>query len=295
MLDCYIKAGQIAAETRRETQSLIKAGAPILDICNKVEESIIRKGGHPAFPCNICVNDVAAHYSSPIGDVNTIPANSIVKVDLGVHIEGYIADTAVTVSLNSEFDSMVYAVNEALKQAINAIRPSAKTENIGQVIQDEIKKYGYKPIRNLSGHQLGKYALHTGKSIPSVPTLGFSKINAGEVFAVEPFLTLSSGAGEVRSATETYIFRFQKDKGVKNVNSKKLLEAIKSRFHGLHFSKRWLADVISGKDMDEAFRELLVTRCVMAYPVFKEANGKMVAQAEHTVIVTDTGCLVTTL
>ena len=291
----YLKAGKIAAETRNEIHSVIKAGVPLLQICEKVENTIKQKGGKLAFPCNICVNEVAAHYSSPPGDTKIIPNNSIVKIDLGVHVDGYIADTAFTVSLNPEFDSMVFAVNESLKQAINTIRPGIKTDKIGQVVQEAIEKYGFKPIWNLTGHQLGRYILHTGKSIPSVPKFGFAKINVDEVFAIEPFLTLSSGAGEVRSAEASYIFRLQKEKDVHGLYAKKTIELIKSRCQSLPFSRRWLSGVLSEKEMDEAFRELLATRCVMAYPVLVEGSGKIVAQAEHTIIVTTDGCQITTL
>jgi methionyl aminopeptidase len=216
VLENYTKAGKIAAETRRDVQAIIKAGVSILEICERAEDTIRRKGGEPAFPCNVCVNAITAHYSSPPKDTKAIPENSIVKLDLGVHVDGYIADTAVTVSLTPEFDGMVYAVNEALKQAVKAIRPGVRTDQIGKTVQDEIERYGFKPVWNLTGHQLGRYVLHTGKSIPSVPRFGLAKINVDEVFAVEPFLTLSSGGGEVFSSDDYCIFRLQKDKAAKS-------------------------------------------------------------------------------
>ena len=295
MLDSYIKAGQIAAATRKEVQGIIKEGVSILEVCEWVESKIRRRGGTPAFPCNVCVNEIAAHYSSPPKDTKTIPKDSIVKIDLGVHVNGYIADTAVTVSLNPEFDGMVYAINETLKQAVNTIRPGIRTDQIGKTVQDEIERYGFKPIWNLTGHQLGRYVLHTGKSIPNVPKFGLAKLNVDEVFAVEPFLTLPSGGGEVFSADYSHIFRLQKEKGARSVNARKFLEAIKNKCGSLPFSRRWLDGVLPEMEADEAFSELLAVKSVMAYPILVELRGKIVAQAEHTVIVTEGGCLVTTL
>lgn len=294
-LKCYLKAGRIAAEVRNKARGLIKEGIPLLEICEKVEDAIREKGGEPAFPCNVCLNEVAAHYSSPPGDTKTVPKDAVVKVDIGVHIDGYIADTATTVSLNPELDGMIYAVNEALKQAIKTVHPGVRTTQIGEVVQKVAERYGLKPIRNLTGHQMSRYVLHTGKAIPNVPKFEFAKINVDEVFAIEPFFTLPSGHGEIHAASDSYIFRLQRERDVKNANAKNLLNKIKTNFRSLPFSKRWLDRMMSREGIDEAFQELLTTRSLMAYPVLVENGGKIVVQAEHTVIVTEDGCLVTTL
>jgi len=168
-LQKYKKAGRIASAVRNEVSNLVKVGVPLIEVCEIVEKNIKAKGGSVAFPCNVCVNEVAAHYSSPPDDKKVIPKDAIVKIDLGVHIEGYIADTATTISLNHEYDGMVFAVEKALEQAIKWIRPNVSTRQVGEVIQQTIRQYGFKPIWNLIGHQMKKYILHTGKSIPNVP------------------------------------------------------------------------------------------------------------------------------
>jgi methionyl aminopeptidase len=293
VLEHYLKAGSIASEVRREIREIVRAGMPILQICERVESSIRRRGGEVAFPCNVCVNDIAAHYSSPPQDKSIIPKGAMVKVDIGVHVEGYIADTATTVSLNSQYDSMIYAVDAALEQAIRTIKPKTKTSEVGRTIKETIQKYGFQPIRNLSGHQMIRYVLHTGKSIPNVPTISFQSINEGDVFAVEPFLTLTSGKGEVRNGEDAYIYRFQKDRHVSNPNAEKLLKEIKSSFKSLPFSQRWIKG-IENKEIHESFEELVAKRCVSFYPVLIEEAGCIVAQAEHTLVVTRDGCLVAT-
>ena len=193
VIESYMKAGRIAGEIRKQVRTLVREGLPVMDLCNKVEEKIIEKGGKPAFPCNVCINEVAAHYSSPIGDERTIPAGALVKVDLGVHIDGYIADTATTVSLNPMFDAMVRGVEEALNRAIETIRPKVRNGDVGGAIEGVIESYGFRPIRNLSGHQMTRFVLHTGKSIPNVQVLGFERISEDEVYAVEPFLDQTWG------------------------------------------------------------------------------------------------------
>ena len=300
VLKSYRKAGRIASEVREEATVLIKENASLLEICEWVENEIKARGGERAFPCNICVNEVAAHYSPPIGDRAFVPRGSLVKIDLGVHVNGYIADTAKTVSLSPKYDGMVYAINEALKEAIKTVKPGAKTSYIGDVIQKTIDRYGFKPIWNLSGHQMSRYVLHTGKSIPNVSTLGFSRIEEGDVFAIEPFLTLKSGVGEVVGLKESYIYRFQKKRRFLNGDAFRLQELINKHFRSLPFSKRWLGELrkiskFTEERFERAFNELLERKSLMAYPVLVEKGGNVVAQAEHTVTVTKNGCTVTTI
>jgi methionyl aminopeptidase len=294
-IEAYIKAGRIASEARRDVEKLVRGGASILDICEGVEKIIMKKGGVPAFPCNVCVNEVAAHYSSPPRDFRVIPEGGLVKVDIGVHVDGYIADTATTVSLNPELDIMVQAVREALERAIKVIVPGIRARRIGETIQGTIEEYGFKPIRNLSGHQITRYILHTGKSIPNIDNFDFNKIEEGEVYAVEPFLTRRSGSGLVAGISkEAHIYRFNREKRVKTQEAKKLLKIIRVGYRSLPFSKRWLVGKLPDEALDRAFQELIGEKCIASYPVLVEETGEWVAQAEHTLIVTKDGALVTT-
>ena len=300
VLESYREAGRIASKVRNEASTLVKEGVSLIEICEWVENEIKEKGGKLAFPCNICVNEVAAHYSPPIGDKTVISRNAVVKIDLGVHVDGYIADTATTVSLSPQYDGMVYAINEALKQAIKAVKPRTKTKDIGRVIQKTIDRYGFKPIWNLTGHQMSRYVLHTGKSVPNVSTLSFSRIKEDDVFAIEPFLTLKVGVGEVISLKKAYIYRLHKTRHVSNMDASRLQELINKHFRSLPFSKRWLSEysrrsTFSEERSEKAFNELIARKNLMAYPVLVEKEYNPVAQAEHTVIVTNNGCLVTTL
>ncbi len=294
VLQKYIKAGKIAAKVREQMRRTVKEGMRIIDICEKTESLIRENGGKPAFPCNVSINEVAAHYSSPPQDENTIPENSIVKVDVGVHIDGYIADTAVTICFNSEYENLVRAAEEALETAIKILRPGLSTARFGSAVQKSIQMHGLKPISNLTGHKISRYTLHVGKALPNVFHLSTSRVKEGEIYATEPFVTVPKAAGRVRSAKETYIFRFVKQKSLKGEHSKRLLEYIEKNFQTLPFSERWLAECVPPEHHSAAFSELLSSKSLTAYPVFIEASGKPVAQAEHTVIITKDGCRVLT-
>lgn len=272
----------------------VREGMLKIEVCEKVEELIRQEGGRPAFPCNVSVNDVAAHYTSPPEDPSVIPQGSLVKVDVGVHIDGYIADTAVTVCLQPELENLVRTAEEALNTAIRTIHADLSTSKLGSAIQKTIQAYGCKPVSNLTGHQVGRYLIHTGKSIPNISHLMGSKIRLDDVVAIEPFVTTASAGGKVRDGEDTTIFRLVKHKPINNPHAMQLLRHVETEFKTLPFAERWLKGLVPKEHHKPAFQELLRSRCLMAYPVFIEVSGNPVAQAEHTVLVKKDGCEVLT-
>ncbi len=295
-LESLRKAGRIASEVRRATEILVKEGMKIIDVCEAVENEIIRRGGQPAFPCNIDVNEISAHYTSPPGDQRIIPQNSIVKIDIGVHVNGYIADTATSICFNFEYSSLKQATDEALEAALKLIKGGVKISIIGETIQKIIEnKYGLKPIRNLTGHGLGRFTVHHEIHIPNVSTMDLHRLKDYGVYAVEPFATTRLGAGEVTESGSGYIYRIAKDKLSKGGDAELLLESLKKNFYSLPFALRWAAKVSPVKDFKNAFNTLLKKRCILGYPLFVEKNREPVSQSEHTVIVLKDHVEITTL
>jgi len=294
ILQKYQQAGKIAGEVREEARKTVREGMPIIDLCEKIESLIKKKGGKPAFPCNVSVNEIAAHYTSPPQDKRVIPENSLVKVDIGVHVDGYIADTAVTVCFNPEYEGLVRTAEEALERATEILRPGLSTSRFGSTIQKVIKTRGFKPISNLTGHLIGRYVIHAGKSLPNVFHVSTSKVNAGEIYGVEPFVTVAEAVGKVQSGKEAHIFRFSKPKSLRNPYAKQLLNYIKENFKTLPFTERWLQGCVPPSRHKDAFSELLSSKALMSYPVFVETSRKPVAQAEHTVLLVKDGCIVLT-
>ncbi|MDI6904522.1 MAG: type II methionyl aminopeptidase [Candidatus Bathyarchaeia archaeon] len=293
-LEKFRRSGKILRETREEIKHFVREGMPIIKICEKTEGLIREKGGKPAFPCNVSINEIAAHYTSPPNDDRKIPEKSIVKVDIGVHVDGYVTDTAITVCFNPEYVSLVEAAEHALKTAINNIHPGMHTSKLGAMIEKTIKSRGFKPVSNLTGHQVGRYLVHAGTSLPNVSHLSFSKIKLGEIYAIEPFVTLPNAVGKVENDKEVTIFRFLKHKSLKNPYAKQLLKHIEENFRTLPFAERWLRGAVPKEHYREAFRELLSSKALMGYPIFIEASRKPVAQAEHTVLIVKEGCVVLT-
>jgi methionyl aminopeptidase len=293
-LEKYQQAGKIAREIRQEIRKTVKEGMPIIDICEKVEGLTRKRGAKPAFPCNVSINDVAAHYTSPPNDKQTIPEKAVVKVDIGVHINGYIADTATTICFDPEHEAMVQTAEEALTHAVDILRSGLSITRFGSEIQKKIKTRGYKPVSNLTGHLIRRYIIHAGKSLPNVFNLSASRLREGEIYGVEPFVTEPKAAGRVDNLKEEYIFRYQKNKSLKSPLAKQILSYIKKNFLTLPFTERWLNQFMSNNNYKSAFAELLKSKAVMGYPVFVEESRKTVAQAEYTILIEKDGCSILT-
>ena len=290
-LEKYRMAGKLLAEVREQLRPLVKPDVSLLEIAETAEKLIIEKGAKPAFPCNVSVNEVAAHYSPPMEDSTVVKQGDMVKVDLGAHMDGYIADTAFTVATGEKAE-MVQVVEKALEAAIAAVKPEVDVGEIGRVVEETITAAGFKPISNRTGHSLARWDLHSGLTIPNVKeTLG-QVLKVGDVLAIEPFVT--DGAGFVEDQKGLYIFRYLRDVPTRLRMSRELLRDVKRDYNKLPFAERWLAKRMSKLRLELTLRELVGIGAFWPYYVLAErANGK-VAQAEHTVIVTETGCEVTT-
>jgi len=294
-IEDYIKAGKIAGEVRENVRKKDWIGSTLAEICEYVESEIIKRGAKCAFPVNTSLNEVAAHYTAEPNDPKTVSDSDLVKIDLGAQINGYIADTAVTVNYDSQYDSLVQAAENALEAAMSMIKSGVKSKDVGRKIQNTIMDMGFKPIANLSGHSLDQYTIHAGKTVPNTWTIGSFTFSENEAFACEPFVTTREGLGYVRNGKIKNIFALVSRKKTKDEDANKLLEYIWTNFNMLPFALRWILKEWEEKEARKLLEFLEKKKVVHSYPILVEANGEPVAQAEHTFIPTTTGVNVTTM
>ena len=291
----YILAGKIAANARDYGINLIKPGVSFLEVAEKIESKILELGASPAFPVNISVDELAAHYSPRNDDSRFFKRGDVVKLDVGSHVDGYIADTAVTIEVETKvYDKMITASSDALDIAIDLIKSNINLLNIGVLVEKKIKSYGYLPIDNLTGHNMNRYELHSGISVPSVSNYSNRiKVKTGDVLAIEPFAT--NGSGHVISGKGSNIYLLQKSiksKLVRDNNSKKLFDKLNKRFGTLPFAQRWCINM--SRNINVSLNRLSYLGLIKHYPQLVEQNNGIVTQKEHTVIVNQNGCEVIT-
>ena len=294
-IEDYLKAGKIAGEVRENVRKKNWVGSTLAEICEYVESEIIKRGAKCAFPVNTSLNEVAAHYTAEPNDPKTVSDADLVKIDLGAQVNGYIADTAVTVNYDPQYDSLVQAAENALQAAMSMIKVGVKSKDVGRKIQNTIMDMGFKPIANLSGHSLDQYTIHAGKTVPNMWTIGSFSFSENEAFACEPFVTTKNALGFVRNGKIKNIYALVSRKKTKDDEADKLLEYIWNNFNMLPFALRWIVKEWEEKEARKMLDFLVKKKVVKAYAILVEANGKTVAQAEHTFIPTQTGVTVTTI
>ena len=290
MVKKLTKAGKIHAEIMEEAVKLIKPDTKLYDVAEYIENRTRELGGEVAFPCNISINDVAAHYTPYYGDEKVFSENDVVKLDVGVHVDGYIADGAITIDLSSSYNDLKKASEDALHTVIKEIVPPMNIGDMGAIIQEVIESYGYKPISNLSGHVMEQYVLHSGISIPNIKEKSKDYIDVGDIVAIEPFAT--DGFGQVVDGSEKYIFKYITSRPVRLPSARKILKIIEKKYPYLPFAERWLAN--EDPKYKAGLRNLMSSGCLYGYPSLIEKNRGVVSQSEHTVLITENGAKIIT-
>jgi methionyl aminopeptidase len=280
-LDRYAQAGRISVQLRPLTRRLVAEGASIADICETIEGEIRSLGAKPAFPVNVCVGSTAAHFTATPDGGDVLKAGDLVKVDYGAMVDGYLVDTAISVNLSPLDAGIVKATEDCLEVGIRYLRAGIDVSKIGAAIQQTAEASGLRVISNLTGHQISRYNLHAGGIIPNVARGFHGKVQANVIYAIEPFLTYSHGAGFIVERSPACIFRLGRSKPREPAG-----KALYSRIYGSHsslpFAERWLG--LSSEER-EVFRHLIDSGYITPYPQLVEKNGAVVAQAEHTVAV----------
>ncbi len=275
-----IEAGKVAKQIRDSLK--IKVGDKYSNICEKLENKMSELGCGYAFPVNISVNEITAHDTASLKDDRIITEKDLVKVDIGVHKNGFIADGAVTFDMTGEYGHLMDASKEALENAISIVKAGVDTSRIGAEIERTVKKRGLKVIENLTGHGLDQYIIHSDPIIPNYETQKGTILQEGDIIAIEPFVTSGDMEGHVTEMDRCEIFSASSFEPTRNKDARKMMEKIVNERRTMPFAERHYVKKPTDKI---AILELIRNGSLIAYPVLKEKSGGMVAQFEHTIIV----------
>lgn len=279
-MEDWEQSGKISAAAREYGRGLCVVGALVLDIAEKVEQKIIQLGGKPAFPVDVSINSLAAHVSPFPDETTALQKGDLVKLDLGAHINGHVTDTACTIEVGgtTKQRALIKATEDAVAAAIKVAQPGVAVNEVGRVVQEVIVAAGFTPVRNLSGHGVGLWEVHTAPTIPNYPSGDLRKLEAGVRIAIEPFAT--PGIGFVKDGKPSGVYAFVNERPVRMESARKLLTFIKQEYRTLPFSIRWVKHF-------QNYRYLLglleKEGVIMQYPQLPEKSDALVSQAEHTI------------
>jgi methionyl aminopeptidase len=296
--DDYFRAGEALSAILDRWQSKIREGMSLISIAEDIEKEIAEMGMKPAFPVNLSMNEIAAHYTPFPSDRSYVQRGSVLKLDAGIVLNGYIVDAARTICFSDSYRKISDVAKEAFYEAVRAMKPGARIMDVSKAIYESIRREGMKPIKNLAGHKITKYKLHSGIDIPNYISLSLYKLKPGDIFAVEPFVTTSEGEGIVLNDNKTYIFSFRRNVRTSSSSEKALMRLAQKQFMGLPFCERWvkreIGRILGGKDVAQLLKGLAKRGGLYDYPVLVEARGMPVAQYENTVMITEDGAVVLT-
>ena len=291
VLEKYRKAGKIGGEIREAVRKMMKPGLPIMEIADFVEGTIRKRGAEPAFPVNISFNEAAAHYTPAHNDPRVVEEGDMIKVDIGVHVDGYIGDLAFTYC--SEKSPLIEASQKALDAAIKIIRPGVTVGEIGTVVQETVESLGLGLVTNLTGHTLSRFVFHGSPNIPNVSNDSNYKFHEDSVIAIEPFVAESRT--QVKDSGTTEIYKYAMDRPVRLNEARAILKLARDDWKALPFAKRWLFSHISPIKVALALRQLESVGAIETYPVLRNVTEGNIAQSEDTIIVQDKPIVTTRL
>lgn len=276
----FRKAGEIAIEAMRYAKSLCKPETPLVEIADKVEEYILKKA-QVAFPLDLSVNEIAAHYCPLVNDKSI--ASGILKIDMGVAIDGYPVDLARTIDLSDtgKYKEMIKASEQALHNVRKILKYGIEVRELGKTIMETISGFGFSPIRNLSGHEVARYMIHAGLTIPNYDNNNTKTVPEG-FFAIEPFAT--TGEGLVQDGKPSGVYGLIEKKAVRDSKAREILQFISENYNTLPFSERWIFRQFGQRGM-LALSLLEREGCVKQYSQLIEKSRHPVSQYENTFFV----------
>jgi methionyl aminopeptidase len=278
-----LKAGEIGKKVKEYARTIVKKDVPLLEIAEKIESKIIELGGKPAFPTNLSINEIAAHYTPSYNDETK--AYGLLKVDMGVQIDGWIADFTFSADLenNAENKKLIEASEKALREAIRNVKAGNSLGQIGKAIQEAIEDYKFSPIVNLTGHEMNEYELHAGLAILNIDNPKTEKLGKG-LYAIEPFST--NGSGKIYEGKPSGIYQLVNDRNIRSPGAREILDFIVEEYKTLPFCSRWLVKKFGTKAL-LYLSQLESNENINQYPQLIEISKGKVAQSEDTILIDD--------
>ncbi|KAJ2081278.1 Methionine aminopeptidase 2 [Coemansia sp. RSA 988] len=296
------RGAEVHREVRQNVRQRIKPGMDLTTIAEMIENgtrSLVEVNGLEAgigFPTGLSINHCAAHFTPNAGDHVVLQKDDVLKVDFGVQVNGNIVDSAFTMAWNERYDPLLQAVKDATNTGVREAGIDVRLGDIGAAIQEVMESYeieldgkttNIKSIRNLCGHNIGPYLIHSGKSVPIVANHDQTRMEEGELFAIETFGTTGNGFVQEEGPCSHYAKIGGEHMSPRIPSAKKLLQTITKNFGTLPFCRRYL-DRLGESHYYLGLKSLVDSGIVNSYPPLCDVKGSYTAQSEHTFILRPT-------
>lgn len=275
-------AGSIHKMIRKDFQPMLKPGLNLCDLSNfinsqtrkyiKMYSKCPQYNDGIAFPPILSMSNIIAHYS-PYKESKILTYDDNLKIDFGVHINGWIVDSASTIYFNPEYYTLHYATKEALYSALKIVNIDTPIDDVSSIIEEIITSYEIlykgniiplKVIDSCSGHNIKQYDIHGGITIPNKSTKQNSKRFTSGVYAIEPFASILSS--KCMEGPERNNYRIKKE-------YMNLSNPLYKCFNNLIFTDSHL----------DYYNLYLDKNIVNIYPALHGIKGDMTCQYEHTI------------
>merc|ERR1712072_1519117 len=315
VLSKYRLAAEIANRTLKMLMEQCKVGMKILDLCelgdrtiveecakvhNKGKAKVEAKDKGVAFPTCISVNEIAGHNSPPLGDETTLADGDLVKIDLSVHIDGWIASVAHTLCvaedpaapIEGRKGAVVMAAAVAAEGLFAALKPGVSNASLPPIFENAAKAFGVNVVEGVLSHQTKRFVIDGNKVIiskvvPGEQTVDEDTFEVNDVLAVDIMMSTGEGKPQEKDEKKQMVFKRAVDQNynLKMKVSREIFSKIVGDYPTLPFSLRQYDDARARLGMKECLEHDLFH----TYPVLEEKEGEFTAHMKFTVMMTDEG------
>lgn len=286
------EAARIHTQIRSEILNILEPEMELTKLVDFVEDRVMTLGGKSAFPTGCSLNNVAAHYTPNTGDKTRLTSKDIVKIDFGVHLDGYIIDAAFSFSFDPSYEVLIAASEAATKEAINHCGADARFSEIGAVVEETIASFEMlhkgkirklKSIRNLCGHSIDQWKVHGGQTVPNFRIDSDERMISNQCYAIETFASCGGGFIEDNGVCSHYM---KINSGNHLSRDASVLSGLLDSYRGLPFCRRWVDRDLYPNHL-KALTELVKRGVVRSYPPLIDSGPT--SQFERTIYVSENG------
>ncbi|XP_068142705.1 proliferation-associated protein 2G4 [Drosophila tropicalis] len=306
----YKLAGEIVNKILKSLIDLCVVDASVRDICSKGDQLLTEETGKVykkekdlkkgiAFPTCLSVNNCVCHFSPAKNDADyLLKSGDVVKIDLGAHIDGFIAVAAHTIvvgkndKITGRQADVILAAYWAVQAALRLLKSGANNYSITDAVQQISESYKCKPIEGMLSHELKQFKIDGEKTIIQNPSEAQRKehekctFETHEVYAIDVIVSSGEGVGREKDTKVSIYKKSDENYMLKLKASRALLAEVKTKYGNMPFNIRSFEEETKAR---MGVVECVSHKMIEPFQVLYEKPSEVVAQFKHTVLLMPNG------